>query len=192
MNSSLLGAGDVDLDELDAFLLSDRAPEDRMQLSDLDGFLTGIAIGPELIMPSEWMPVIWGNGKSEFDSLEEAQRILNAILGRYNDILHVLQHELEAYEPIFWETDDGHVVAADWAEGFMEALEPRPRAWQPIIGSAANRSLIAPIVVLLHDDDGTPLIQGSDEKIEKMRRETAALIAPCVVAIERFWKARRE
>jgi uncharacterized protein len=52
----LLGAIDFNLEEPDAFLMSDRAPEDSTQLSDLDGFLAGIAIGPELIMPSEWVP----------------------------------------------------------------------------------------------------------------------------------------
>ena len=46
-------AGPVDLDALDAFLLSDRAPEGSMGLSDLDGFLTAIAVGPGLVLPSE-------------------------------------------------------------------------------------------------------------------------------------------
>jgi uncharacterized protein len=36
----------VDLEALDRFLMSDRSPPDSMMLSDLDGFLTGIAIGP--------------------------------------------------------------------------------------------------------------------------------------------------
>ena len=39
-----------------------------MGLSDLDGFLTGIAIGPELILPSEWLPVIWGGDSPKFKS----------------------------------------------------------------------------------------------------------------------------
>ena len=47
------------IEDLDEFLMSDHAPDDCLQLSDLDGFLTGVAIGPDLIMPSEWMPVIW-------------------------------------------------------------------------------------------------------------------------------------
>src|SRR5512147_1339955 len=46
MSSPLLGASDFDLDALDAFLMSDRAPEDSMQLSGLDGFLSGIAHWP--------------------------------------------------------------------------------------------------------------------------------------------------
>ena len=47
---------DADLELLDAFLLSDRAPDNGMGLSDLDGFLSGLVVGPEMILPSEWMP----------------------------------------------------------------------------------------------------------------------------------------
>ena len=52
--------GPVNLDALDDYPLSDHAPDDSMGLSDLDGFLAGIVVGPELIMPSEWFPVIGG------------------------------------------------------------------------------------------------------------------------------------
>src|SRR4051794_22530891 len=51
-------ADPVDLDVLDRYLLSDEAADNGMALSDLDGFLTGILVGPELIMPSEWLPHI--------------------------------------------------------------------------------------------------------------------------------------
>src|SRR5690349_6307768 len=49
-----MGSGQRDpVDLLDAYLLSDQSPSECMMLSDLDGFLTGIAIGPELVMPRE-------------------------------------------------------------------------------------------------------------------------------------------
>src|SRR4029077_20912920 len=51
--------GPIDLERLDEFLASDRAPAECMQLSELDGFLTGVAVGPELIPPSVWLPMIW-------------------------------------------------------------------------------------------------------------------------------------
>ena len=38
-----------------------------MLLSDLDGFLTGIAIGPEVVMPSEWLPQVWGGDEPVFE-----------------------------------------------------------------------------------------------------------------------------
>lgn len=75
----------VDLEVLDSFLMSDRSPSDSMMLSDLDGFLTGIAIGPELVLPSEWLPLIWGGDAPEFADEDEAKAILDAIMSRYNE-----------------------------------------------------------------------------------------------------------
>ena len=63
--------GPIDLDALDDYLVSDRAPHDSMGVSELDGFLTGIVAGPELITPSEWLPVIWGGAEPEFETEEE-------------------------------------------------------------------------------------------------------------------------
>jgi uncharacterized protein len=60
-------SGPIDLDALDDYLLCDHAPGDSMGLSDLDGFLTGIVVGPELILPSEWLPVIWGGEEPELE-----------------------------------------------------------------------------------------------------------------------------
>jgi hypothetical protein len=43
-------------------------------------------------------------------------------MGRYNEILRLIQHAPEAFEPILWTTVDGQTIACDWAEGFMEAV----------------------------------------------------------------------
>ena len=47
MENSLPPNGSIDLDILDDYLISNHAPDNSMGLSDLDGFLTGIAVGPE-------------------------------------------------------------------------------------------------------------------------------------------------
>ncbi len=54
----------IDLDALGAFLMSDRAPEDSMGLSDLDGLLTGVVVGPELVMGIHafWRQRRWPSG----------------------------------------------------------------------------------------------------------------------------------
>ncbi len=117
------------IDELDEFLMSDNSPDDCLQISDLDGFLTGVVIGPELIMPSEWMPVVW-QGEPNFETTEQAERIMGAIMDRYNEIIRQLDDEPGAFEPIFFEGLDGRVLAADWAEGFMEAVELRADSWE--------------------------------------------------------------
>ena len=38
--------GTVDLDALEAYLSSDESPDDCMDLSELDGFLAGLIVGP--------------------------------------------------------------------------------------------------------------------------------------------------
>src|SRR4051794_24396656 len=60
MGAADMSVSDAGLDLLDAYLLSDQSPPECLLLSDLDGFLTGVAIGPELVMPGEWLPHVWG------------------------------------------------------------------------------------------------------------------------------------
>ena len=77
----MFGPGIPDLEALDEYLMSDESPENCMQLSDLDGFLTAIVVGPELIKPSEWLPVVWGGGSPEFGTEEQTKVILGSIMG---------------------------------------------------------------------------------------------------------------
>jgi uncharacterized protein len=184
-------AGSLDFEELDNFLMSDRAPEECMQLSDLDGFLTAVAIGPELIMPSEWLPVIWGKGEPEFESAEEAQGVIGAIMARYNEILHLIRHQPDDYEPVLWETPDGEAVAGDWAEGFMAGVALRRSAWQPLVESEEDGGLLAPIVAFLHDEEGNPLIPGETKELAEVQKMAIELIAPSVQAISNYWEANR-
>jgi uncharacterized protein len=184
-------AASLEFEELDGFLMSERAPEDCMQLSDLDGFLTAVAIGPELIMPSEWLPVIWGKGEPEFESAEEAQSIIGAIMTRYNEILQLIQHRPHDYEPLFWETPDGEAVAGDWAEGFMAGVALRRSSWQPLLESEEDGGLLAPIVAFLHDEEGNSFIEGKADQLAEVQRVAIELVAPAVQAISNYWRAHR-
>jgi uncharacterized protein len=63
---------DQEIEELDAFLLSDDGLENAMDVSGLDGFLCAVLSGPNVIMPSEWMRWVWdsteGKQSPEFTS----------------------------------------------------------------------------------------------------------------------------
>jgi uncharacterized protein len=184
-------AGPVDLDALDAFLLSDRAPEESMGLSDLDGFLTGMVIGPELILPSEWLPVVWGGGEPIFESAEEAGSILGAIMGRYNEIVGTLAAAPEDFDPIFWEGPDGRVIVSDWAAGFLDAVALRPRPWEPLVRHPEARTLMLPLLLLGADGpDDLPFADVSLPEVdeEKLHAAGADLILGCVEGIAAFWK----
>ena len=115
------------LRQLDDFLLSEAVGDDTMLLSELDGFLAGLIVCPELIMPSEWMPVVWGEHGPVFEDEHQAQAIINLIMGHYNDIVRGLDrgrhhplYDIDADDSILWET---------WIEGFWRAVQLRPEAW---------------------------------------------------------------
>ena len=76
----------VDLEVLDAYLNSEKSPAGSMGLSDLDGFLTGLVVGPEVVRPAEWMKLVWGEDEPEFETPEHADAVLGTIMARYNEI----------------------------------------------------------------------------------------------------------
>lgn len=180
-----------DLDDLDAFLASDRVPASCMRLSELDGFLTAIAIGPEPIMPSEWLPVVWGESEPVFESDEELERVVGAIFGRYQEILRTTQDEPDPYEPLLFETLDGQLLATDWAAGFMDGAALRKGAWQPLLQTEEGAELLAPIIAFLDDEDGKPLVEVEPDELAEVREVAVELIAPSVQVIQRFWRAYR-
>jgi uncharacterized protein len=191
MSETLFAAGPVDLEALDQFLMSDASPENCMQLSDLDGFLTGIAIGPELVKPSEWLPRIWGGEEPVFEGVEQARTVIGAIMGRYNEILRELDTDPEAYEPLFWEGPDGEVIATDWAEGFVEAIRLRPEAWRPLLEDREALVMLMPILALCGDAEGGSPLELDLEEDADLLAQAPELIPACVAGIDGFWKERR-
>ena len=82
----------IDLDALDDYLMSDHAPDDSMGLSDLDGFLTGVVVGPELIPQANGYHGL-GRSEPEFETQEEMRTVFGTIMGRYNEIAACFTHQ---------------------------------------------------------------------------------------------------
>ncbi len=76
---------DVEIDELTELLISDETPEECMDISTLDGFLTGLVTGPDTIMPSRWLPVVWGESACWRDLT-----VLRAFDGSRGEVYNVL------------------------------------------------------------------------------------------------------
>lgn len=185
--------GPPDLDALDTFLISEGSPPDCMQLSELDGFLTGVAIGPELLQPGQYMPTIWGDEEPEFADADEAAVVVGAILARYNEIL--VSIETGDFQPIFWADPQGEPVAGDWADGFVAAISLDPDAWEPLVRDEEGAVLLLPIMSLASGDDGRPLIEGvagDDDDLDGYLAEAPQHISTAVEEIAAFWRARRK
>ncbi len=115
------------LQKLDAFLHNEAVDEDAMLLSELDGFLAGVIVCPDLIAPSEWLPLIWGEEAPDFKNEKHAQDILDLIMGHYNDIIRQLNQR--RYSPIYNIDTDGSAMWELWVEGFHQAMQLQDAAW---------------------------------------------------------------
>src|SRR5579859_925207 len=178
--------GNLGHEALEAFLSSDRSPPDCMLLSKLDGLITGVAIGPEPIMPSEWMPRIWRGEEPVFASDQEAQAVLGGIMSRYNQIIRQVADG--TFEPILSKTADGDLIATDWAQGFGLAVSLRTQSWQPLLNEKRRAMLLFPIMSLGSGKDwGSAL--GIDAEDEAAFARVAPVILPdCIMKIAEFWR----
>ena len=115
------------LQKLDAFLMSDAVDDEAMLMTTLDGFLTGLVVCPELIMPSEWMPPGLGRASEPvFDTGKQAETIMGLIMGHYNDIIRDLDRG--QCRPIYDIDFDGSLLWEIWIDGFWQALMVAPRS----------------------------------------------------------------
>jgi uncharacterized protein len=120
---------ETDLDQLDEYLLG--LDEDAMLLGTLEGFLAGVVICPDLILPSEWLPKVWGERGPAFEDEGEANKILQLIIGRSNEIARGLMRK-GRYRPLLTRDADGTFLWELWAEGFAAAAALRVKAaWDP-------------------------------------------------------------
>src|SRR5690242_12641056 len=70
---------------LTRFLSSPQRPQDTLTYPQLAGFLFGLANGPELIPPSEWIPLVFNDQEAQYETQDEANQVLQAIMALYND-----------------------------------------------------------------------------------------------------------
>jgi uncharacterized protein len=185
--------GPVDLAALDEFLASDSAPACCMQLSELDGFLAGIAVGPELILPSVWLPMVWREeSEPVFNTLTEAQTMLGIILRRYNEI--VSQADTPgAYQPVLVEHDNGGIDPSDWAVGFIQAVGLCQDAWERLAGDAMAASLMIPVILFASMTHKAHVPLDEDERLPetemaKLVAEAGPTISLCISGMRAFFR----
>jgi uncharacterized protein len=130
----------LEIEELDTFLLSDDGLENAMDVSSLDGFLCAVLSGPNVILPSKWIPWVWdsteANQSPEFTSEKQAQRILDLLMRHANDIAVTLTQFPQYYEPLFLERDHkGRTVSIvdEWCCGYVKGIALDPSGWKPFI-----------------------------------------------------------
>ena len=134
-----------DIFALGEFLDREPLAKRSMTIPMLDGFLTAIVIGPEMVMPSDYLPWIWdwrrGKKDAGFADIDEASRILGYVQGMNNRVAGPLMSVHPAVVPVFvfepaWDHMDwigGFQMGADFdAEVWDHAREEVPELFEPL------------------------------------------------------------
>lgn len=175
----------AELDELDGFLASTDAPESAMDVSTLEGYFTAIVIGPQAVLPSQWLPWVWDLEEGEagviYASMAQANRIMGLLMRMMNGIADHFMTDPAAFEPIYWRA--AHWGAAEWCEGFLLGTQFAPNAWGLLW--AAKPTLVTPFV-RLGTDDGVGMTDKAGDAQHWMEA-----VAPSLVEIHAFWMERR-
>lgn len=71
---------------LASFLEHPDRPEGTLHYHQLQGFLFAVVSCPEPVRPSEWLPIVFGEGSAGYKTLEEAEAVLGELMTLYNAI----------------------------------------------------------------------------------------------------------
>lgn len=181
---------DRELDELDGLLLSIPEETGGMLLTEFDGFCAGLVVSPEMIMPSEWLPCVWGqDGAAHFATLEEMQRVSDLIMRHYNDVSQSLTPPGE-YAPLYDEDlSSGDVMWELWVTGFERAMRLRPDAWERIALSGDEEAAACVNLMLALFNIAENQSDLAQKSIRELSEQAPDLIPHLVLAINHWTKS---
>ncbi|MCW1430591.1 UPF0149 family protein [Novosphingobium sp. JCM 18896] len=132
------------LRRLDGALANLPEESEAMLLSDLDGYLAGVIVCPDQVLPDEWLPLVWSadGTATPFVDDDEARWYAELVLDHHDRLRQAL--DTGRHAP-FFEIDARHdeVMWELWIEGFAAAVNLRPLAWGAIAESGDAEAVAA-------------------------------------------------
>jgi uncharacterized protein len=182
---------DEQFDRLEAYL--DAHAPAGVNIEWVDGYFAALISGPDMVMPSEYLPHVLGE-EFDFDDREQASDILGLLMQHWNTIAGELLRTLSephVYLPVLLEDADGITHANDWAKGFMRGVQMRPENWRELLYSEERGGSAIPIMLLAHEDDSDPSMRPPPMDHEKRQEIIAMMIAGLTTIYRHFERQRR-
>lgn len=146
-----------EFDRLEEFLRSCNSGL-AMNLEEMDGFFAALIAGADLVLPSEYLPEVFGSETLDdgvFEYLDQANDILGLLTRHWNTIAATLYND-DLYYPILFEDETGVCAANDWVWGFMCGVEMRRESWAEFIAGDEDGGWLLPVMILYHEHDEDP------------------------------------
>ena len=139
---------------LQAFLDHPSRPEGTFRYHELQGFLFTIVSAPDLVPPSDWLPIILGDEKAGFASPDQANEIRGHIMALYNttnaavlDPPTLLPADCPLHEDVLANFADDAPMA-QWSRGFLRGHEWLEELWEETVSVELTEELEATVMAL--------------------------------------------
>jgi uncharacterized protein len=176
--------------ELLSTILERLGDKRRMNLEQLDGFLAALICGPNLVRPSEYLPIILGE-EFVFEDTSVLQEFLSLIMRHWNTIADTL-YSGEIYLPLLLEDENGISHANDWAIGVLRGMEFGKEDWAVLLNDEENGGSLIPIFALANEHNPDPSLRPYKESIGmELREQLIAGAAAGMNRIYRYFKTQR-
>lgn len=186
----------VDLPEsllrLDTLLA--QAGDEAMLLTELDGFLCGLAVSPSPIDASEWWP---------FDWLADERGMVKPGNEELQSLIFARQAEIEAelaadqYAPLYEVDEESEdIVWEAWLAGFQQAMFLRFDAWEELLretgdGDRGEAAMGLATGLMVAQPENIPDDTATEEdwaEYDEMREAMPEILAQVAVLLHRLHK----
>lgn len=186
-SSSNRALTEAELTRLGDFL---KTCNDAMNIEEVDGFFAALIAGPQVVLPSEYLPEVFGGDMSNaFAGLDEANQILGLLMRHWNAIAVTL-NKGDVYVPMLLADDNGLCRGNDWARGFMRGVEMSKADWAQLIVDEEYGGCMVPVMMLHHEHDPDPELRPGAISPE-MRDEVIVQMAAGIVRAYRYFRLNR-
>lgn len=179
---------EAEIDWLEAVLLKYGNDDSVLCFSELNGFLTAVVSGPNMISPNIWLSALWGRGDyhPRWTSEKEMTRFMSLCFQHMNDIAGCLYEAPDQFQPIFNGREvkgKTYTIVEEWCFGYMKG---RSLGDWSALPEALHTSLEA---IALHGvEKNFPVV----EKLSPAQFEQSIeLIQPAALALYQHWLAQR-
>lgn len=142
------------IEELQRCLDASGDGQQTLTYHETQGLLFAVAGSPELVPPSQWLPLIFGGGPSALADEDEAQRVMGTLMALYNQAVEqigseqpALPADVEARSPVLTNFEPDAPLAA-WSRGFSRGHQWLDELWNELIPDAHADEVGAAVMAL--------------------------------------------
>jgi uncharacterized protein len=165
------------------------AHSDALSLEGVDGLFCALIASPDLVAPSEYLPVILGGAPADsqaFADLADANTTMSLLMRYWNSIVADFERE-SIHLPYVEESGVDGILGRAWARGYLKGTRLAPAGWDELWNSGTEGQLLSIPLVAGEVDPEWPKEPLTLEKREELLQW---MIAGAARAYRHFQDAR--